>query len=104
MDHNDAHSEDDNVDNTQRRRSGSRRDGEDAMLMAGNGIDKRARDSDEESEETPLLADGHTNRQANGNTSRRQSAYRPWDDFAHLPWWKKPHVSVLSSTTYIDIE
>jgi hypothetical protein len=96
MDHNGVHTADDNVDATQRRRAGSRRDGEDSMLATEGDIDKRQRDSDEESEETPLLVDGSTNGQANGDHSRRQSVYRPWEEFADLPWWKKPHVSLLS--------
>lgn len=96
MDQSGAQSADDNVDIPRRSWTGSRKDAEEVMLLTDRGIDRRRRASDGESEETPLLADGSTNGQAGGDNSRRQSAYRPWEEFADLPWWKKPHVSVLS--------
>jgi hypothetical protein len=101
MDHNGVLTADDHVDSIQRTRAGNVRDGGYLMLAAEGGIDKRIRDEDEESEETPLLADRDTNTQENGDQPRRESEYRPWDEFAHLPWWKKPHVRFLTLATYI---
>jgi hypothetical protein len=62
------------------------------MLAAHGGINnKRQGERDDESEDTPLLVDGNGN--SNDDTRQRKSLpYGPWDEFAHLPWWKKPSV------------
>lgn len=93
MDNNGARNADDNAHTTQKKRIGSGRGGEDSRLLPTAGPNKRQGDSDEESEETPLLATENINGQTTEDRSRRPSEYRPWDEFADLPWWKKPHVS-----------
>lgn len=93
MDNNGARNAEHNAHTTQKKRLGSGRGGGDSRLLPAAGIDERQRDSDEESEETPLLATENTSGQTTEDRPRRPSEYRPWDEFADLPWWKKPHVS-----------
>ncbi|TID14556.1 tetracycline-efflux transporter-like protein [Venturia nashicola] len=91
MTNNGARNADDEADTTQKKRRESQRGGEASRSLRASGADGRQRDSREENEETPLLATEATNGHATEDRPRRHSEYRPWDEFADLPWWKKPH-------------
>ncbi|QDS74860.1 hypothetical protein FKW77_003224 [Venturia effusa] len=75
----------------QKHRKESRRSGEDSGSLSAAGAHEGQRDLSEGSEETPLLATENRNTTTVEDRSRRYSEYRPWDEFADLPWWKKPH-------------
>jgi hypothetical protein len=83
---------DNSEDAAQRRRPDGKKNGEDAPLLAEDG-----RRASEESEETPLLVTGSSESDDEAeNEFMKPINYNEWD---HLPWWKRPSVCLAPTST-----